>query len=115
MSRLSVGMQRFGTSSIPTHSIGLAVLKSDWRHAVSLILRPRPGEFPETEEGRRAWLEDGDLEKALEIIPRRAVAERCILENFQKHGGHDKNIMGAFSAVSVLFNYNFRDELILNE
>ena len=94
------GMQRFGTSSIPTHSIGLALLKSDWQRAVELLLRPRPGENPDCEAARRAWLEDGDLDRALEILPRRVVAERCILESFKKMGGDGRNAMGALSTVS---------------
>ncbi|KAG8708995.1 hypothetical protein FRC09_000922 [Ceratobasidium sp. 395] len=93
------GMQRFGTSAIPTHSIGLAILRSDWKHATSLLLRPRPGEYPDTEAGRRAWLEEGDLEKALQLIPRRCVAERCILENYKKHDSTDRNLLGGLSAI----------------
>ena len=93
-------MQRFGTAAIPTHVIGLALLKSDWQEAVSLILRPRPGEHPEAEAGRRAWLEDGDLDKALRLLPRRVVAERCILESFKKQGGDSRNCFGALSTVS---------------
>ncbi|CAE6360957.1 unnamed protein product [Rhizoctonia solani] len=93
------GMQRFGTSAIPTHSIGLALLQSDWKLATSLLLRPRPGEYPDTETGRRAWLEEKDLEKALRLIPRRCVAERCILENYKKHGGTDRNLLGGLSAI----------------
>ncbi|KDQ20751.1 hypothetical protein BOTBODRAFT_50816 [Botryobasidium botryosum FD-172 SS1] len=93
------GMQRFGTSSIPTHSIGLAILRSDWQRAVELLLRPRPGENPECEAARRAWLEDGDLQRALDLFPRRVVAERCILESFQKMGGDSRNAMGALSTI----------------
>ncbi|KAF8591414.1 pseudouridine synthase [Ramaria rubella] len=93
------GMQRFGTASIPTHSIGLALLRSDWTGAVSLILRPRPGEYPEAEAARRAWLEEKDLDKALSLMPRRVVAERCILESYQKQGGDDRNALGAISTI----------------
>lgn len=93
------GMQRFGTSSIPTHSIGLALLRSDWAGAVSLILRPRPGEYPDADAARRAWLQEKNLEKALALMPRRVVAERCILENFYKQGGDDRNALGAISTV----------------
>ncbi|KAJ1308839.1 hypothetical protein OPQ81_004527 [Rhizoctonia solani] len=93
------GMQRFGTSAIPTHSIGLALLRSDWKLATSLLLRPRPGEYAETEAGRRAWLEEKDLEKALRLIPRRCVAERSILENYKKHDGTDRNLLGGLSAI----------------
>ncbi|CAE6491897.1 unnamed protein product [Rhizoctonia solani] len=93
------GMQRFGTSAIPTHSIGLALLRSDWKLATSLLLRPRPGEYSETEAGRRAWIEEKDLEQALRLIPRRCVAERCILENYKKHDGTDRNLLGGLSAI----------------
>lgn len=92
-------MQRFGTAAIPTHTIGLALLKSEWQRAVSLLLRVRPGEHPEVTAARQAWLEEGDLDKALELLPRRVVAERCILESFKKQGGDTRNAMGALSTV----------------
>lgn len=95
-------MQRFGTAAIPTHSIGLAFLKSDWHKAISLILRPRPGEHPDVVAAREAWLVDGDLDKALDLMPRRVVAERCILESYQKQGGDTRNAMGALSTVRDL-------------
>lgn len=37
------GMQRFGTSSIPTHHVGRCLIHSDWKGAIDLILKPRPG------------------------------------------------------------------------
>lgn len=97
-----IGMQRFGTAAIPTHSIGLALLKSEWQKAVSLILRVRPGEHPDVTAARNAWLIDGDLDRALELLPRRVVAERCLLESFKKQGGDTRNAMGALSTVSSL-------------
>ena len=42
---------------------------------------------------------DGDLDKALELMPRRVVAERCILESYKKQGGDTRNAMGALSTV----------------
>lgn len=92
-------MQRFGTAAVPTHTIGLAILKSEWQNAVSLILRVRPGEHPEVVAARKAWLEDGDLDRALELMPRRVVAERCILESYKKQHGDTRNAMGALSTV----------------
>lgn len=92
-------MQRFGTASVPTHSIGLALLKSEWQRAVSLVLQKRHGEHPDVGLARDAWLVDGDLDRALELMPRRVVAERCILESFKKQGGDTRNAMGAFSTV----------------
>lgn len=92
-------MQRFGTASVPTHAIGLAILKAEWQKAISLILRKRPGEHPDVAASRDAWLVDGDLDKALEMMPRRVVAERCILESYKKQKGDTRNAMGALSTV----------------
>jgi tRNA pseudouridine13 synthase len=96
-----LGMQRFGTASIPTHAIGLALLRSDWHEAVSLILQPRAGEHPDVAAAREAWLVDKDLDRALELMPRRAVAERCILESYKKQQGETRNAMGALSTVHI--------------
>lgn len=95
------GMQRFGTASVPTHAIGLALLKSDWHKAVSLILQKRYGEHPDVSAARDAWLVDGDYDKALEMMPRRVIAERCILESYKKQGGETRNAMGALSTVTT--------------
>ncbi|KAF9008970.1 pseudouridine synthase [Cyathus striatus] len=93
------GMQRFGTASVPTHSIGLALLQSNWQKAVSLILQTRHGEHPDVVTAREAWLIDGNIDKALELMPRRVVAERCILESYKKQGGDTRNAMGALSTI----------------
>lgn len=97
------GMQRFGTASVPTHAIGLALLKSEWQKAISLILRKRHGEHPDVVAARDAWLVDGDLDRALDLMPKRVIAERCILESFKKQGGDTRNAMGALSTVSKLY------------
>ena len=94
-----LGMQRFGTASVPTHSVGLALLQSDWHKAVSMILGHRPGEHPDVVAARDAWLVEHDLEKALSLMPRRVVAERCILESYKKQNGETRNAMGALSTV----------------
>jgi tRNA pseudouridine13 synthase len=96
-------MQRFGTASVPTHSIGLALLKSEWHKAISLILRKRHGEHPDVVAARDAWLVDGDVDKALNLMPKRVVAERCILESYKKQGGDTRNAMGTLSTVKELF------------
>ena len=93
-------MQRFGTAAVPTHTIGLAFLRSDWHKAVSLILQVRPGEHPDVVAAREAWLVDRNLDRALALMPRRVVAERCILESYKKQGGETRNAMGALSTVS---------------
>ena len=37
------GMQRFGTSAVPTHEVGKAILASKWEEAVDLILSAASG------------------------------------------------------------------------
>jgi tRNA pseudouridine13 synthase len=105
-----IGMQRFGTATVPTHSIGLALLQSDWQKAISLLLQYRPGEHPDVVAARDAWLKEGDLDKALSLMPRRVVAERCILESFKKMNGDTRNAMGALSTVhSIQFPHSALD------
>jgi len=105
------GMQRFGTASVPTHSIGLTLLRSEWQTAVDLILSKRHGEHPDVVEAREAWLDHGDLERAIELMPRRVVAERCILESYKKQKGETRNAMGALSTVTI--NYSLFCEILI--
>ena len=92
------GMQRFGNSSVPTHAVGLALLQSDWNEAARLILSERDGDAEELRIARQAWNVDKDAKKALQRIPRWAVAERCLLEFYDKNGG-DANQHGALSRI----------------
>ena len=97
------GMQRFGTSSVPTHVTGLAILRGEWGNAVDQILSPREGEPAECTQARLAWLEDGDVDRALALMPRRCVGERCIWEFFRKRPVTDK--LGALSTVRSMSSH----------
>ena len=90
-------MQRFGTSTVPTHITGLFILQSKWSEAVDSILSLREGEHPECVRARLAWLEDEDLEGALQLMPRRCVAERSIWEHWRRSDRKDK--LGALGTV----------------
>lgn len=37
--------QRFGSGSVPTHLIGAALLRGEWKVAVDMILDPRDGDI----------------------------------------------------------------------
>ncbi|KAK4055095.1 multisubstrate pseudouridine synthase 7 [Microbotryomycetes sp. JL201] len=89
------GMQRFGTGPIPTHAIGLALMRSDWDLAVELILRPRSGEQDDLTLARQLWAE-GKKEDAFRTIPRRAIAERAVMEGLLKNS---KDPLAALSKV----------------
>ncbi|KAJ2558353.1 multisubstrate pseudouridine synthase 7 [Coemansia sp. RSA 1933] len=93
------GMQRFGTQSISSHTVGIAVLKADWQGAVDLILRPRPGDRKEVRDARDTWYRSGDAAAALKLMPHRAaLAESSILQAFAK-SGNGSNAAGAFAAI----------------
>lgn len=94
-------MQRFGTSTVPTHVTGLYILRSNWSAAIDSILSLREGEHPDCLRARLHWLEDGDHEKALEVMPRRSVAERSIWE-FWKRGSSTSDKLGALGCVSAI-------------
>ena len=73
---LFIALQRFGSTEISTHSIGLALLKRDWKEAIELILKPRPNDRMDMEECRAIWTETRDPAKALEKLARRKCPER---------------------------------------
>eukprot|EP00960_Hanusia_phi_P048887 759214-Hanusia_phi.AAC.11 len=80
------GKQRFGTSSIPTYSIGREILHEDWEKAADLILCPRDGEKEESKTAREKFKEHKDPSKALEEFPRWMFAERTLLDVYKKRG-----------------------------
>ncbi|KAJ1665192.1 multisubstrate pseudouridine synthase 7 [Coemansia sp. RSA 1813] len=93
------GMQRFGTQSISSHAVGVAVLKADWQGAVDLILKPRPGDRKEVRDARDTWYQTNDASAALKLLPQRAaLAEYSILQAFAKNGGAS-NAASAFAAI----------------
>ncbi|KAJ2817975.1 multisubstrate pseudouridine synthase 7, partial [Coemansia sp. 'formosensis'] len=93
------GMQRFGTQSISSHSVGIAVLKADWQAAVELILKPRPGDRKEVRQARQVWSEQKDARAALALMPQKAaLAEFSVLQAFSRKG-NENNAASAFAAV----------------
>uniref|UniRef100_A0A8C4HY22 TRUD domain-containing protein n=1 Tax=Dicentrarchus labrax TaxID=13489 RepID=A0A8C4HY22_DICLA len=70
------GMQRFGTTAVPTQQVGRAILRNDWKEVVDLILKPRPGAEKEfLVRCREEWAKTQDPEAALKKLPNK----RCII------------------------------------
>ncbi|TRY56943.1 hypothetical protein DNTS_023878 [Danionella cerebrum] len=81
------GMQRFGTTAVPTHCVGRAILENNWSEVVDLMLKPRPG----AENGhmvacRKEWAESGDAVAALKKLPVKRSLEGQLLRGLIKHG-----------------------------
>ncbi|GBC02793.1 hypothetical protein RclHR1_04820011 [Rhizophagus clarus] len=92
------GMQRFGSSSIPTFHVGRALLQNNWEEAVNLIMKPRPGDRQDHEIARQHWIENRDAKKALELFPKQCIAETHILSYFAKTG-QINDYAGAFATI----------------
>lgn len=117
------GMQRFGNSSVPTHAVGLQLLLSNWKEAAKLVLSPRDGDSDDVLSAREAWNTHKDAKKALQLMPKWLVAERCsafparslaelgkkltekylrpitVLEHFDKNNGSDADAHGALTRI----------------
>ncbi|CAC5413003.1 truD [Mytilus coruscus] len=91
------GMQRFGTTSIPTHHIGRAVLKNDYEEAVNLILKPRPGETGKIVECRQCWERNKDPVEALIGLPNQNAIEKTILKELKSN---KHNFCNAFQKIA---------------
>ncbi|XP_069144640.1 multisubstrate pseudouridine synthase 7 isoform X1 [Solanum lycopersicum] len=90
------GLQRFGSSSVPTHLIGAALLRGEWKAAVSLILDPREGEKNTISTVREYYKESGDIDGTLRQLPRYLVAEKAILQSLKRSPG---NYLQALKAI----------------
>ncbi|XP_078597162.1 pseudouridylate synthase 7 homolog [Branchiostoma floridae x Branchiostoma japonicum] len=95
------GMQRFGTTSVPSHHVGRALLHSKWEEAIELILKPREGEHQEgaVSACRDFWWKTRDAKGALEMMPRRNMSKNIegrLLEGLVKNG---KDLVGALSNI----------------
>lgn len=92
-------MQRFGTSAIPTHHIGKCLVHSDWKGAIDLILKPRPGESEEVSSAREYYQSSGgDVSGTLSRWPRYRYLERQLLQGLEKHASLN-NYLGALNFI----------------
>ncbi|RHY33453.1 hypothetical protein DYB32_001626 [Aphanomyces invadans] len=80
------GLQRFGTKSIPSHIVGRALLRKDYKLATDLILLPKVGDATKIKEARQHFQTYKDVSAALRMFPPFLIAEIAVLEGFQRHG-----------------------------
>uniref|UniRef100_A0ABK0LQZ0 Pseudouridine synthase 7 n=1 Tax=Rattus norvegicus TaxID=10116 RepID=A0ABK0LQZ0_RAT len=92
------GMQRFGTTAVPTYQVGRAILQNSWTEVMDLILKPRSG----AEKGylvkcREEWAKTKDPASALKKLPVKRCVEGQLLRGLSKYGL--KNIVSAFGII----------------
>uniref|UniRef100_UPI00358EDF4B pseudouridylate synthase 7 homolog isoform X1 n=3 Tax=Myxine glutinosa TaxID=7769 RepID=UPI00358EDF4B len=92
------GMQRFGTTAIPTYMIGRAILRDQWDEAVNLVLKSRPGvEGTHTVRCREVWTRTRNPQAALKELPDQRGVEAQLLLGLTHHV---KPGPAAFSSIS---------------
>uniref|UniRef100_UPI00398ED770 pseudouridylate synthase 7 homolog isoform X2 n=1 Tax=Pristiophorus japonicus TaxID=55135 RepID=UPI00398ED770 len=91
------GMQRFGTTAVPTYQVGKAILHNKWSEVMDLILKPRPGERGYMVKCREEWAKTKDPEAALKKLPVKRCVEGQLLRGLAKYGM--KNIVSAFGMI----------------
>ncbi|CAJ1961042.1 unnamed protein product [Sphenostylis stenocarpa] len=86
------GLQRFGSGSLPTHLIGSALLRGEWKLAVDMILDPRDGDIlfirHAIANARKYYKESNDVVGTLKQLPRYLVAERAVLQSLKMSPGN---------------------------
>lgn len=97
------GLQRFGNSQEnPTHKVGLAMIRKDFKAAVERILGPRETHHIHERMARENYLIHRDPSISLDEFPRFCVIyrqhlERSILEGMAKAGGANSYSNGIMS------------------
>ncbi|XP_070611214.1 pseudouridylate synthase 7 homolog isoform X2 [Erythrolamprus reginae] len=93
------GMQRFGTTAVPTFQVGRAILQSNWNEAIDLILKPRPGvEKGSLVKCREEWARTKDPKAAFKTLLEKRCVEGQLLWGLSKYGL--KNIVSAFNMIT---------------
>ncbi|GFT37905.1 pseudouridylate synthase 7 homolog [Nephila pilipes] len=91
------GMQRFGTSSVPTHSIGRLLLRLQWEEAIELILTPKSEDDEELQSAKKVWKETKDAKLALKNRRLKTNIEGKLLKGLAE--AHEKDFCNAFNAI----------------
>ncbi|XP_069085955.1 pseudouridylate synthase 7 homolog [Pleurodeles waltl] len=92
------GMQRFGTTAVPTYLVGRAILQNNWNEVMDLILKPRPGaERDYLVKCREEWDKTKDPEAALKKLTVKRCVEGQLLRGLSMYGL--KNIIAAFGII----------------
>ncbi|KAM0246651.1 hypothetical protein ACHAP5_004588 [Fusarium lateritium] len=101
------GHQRFGTHEVGTHEIGQLILGDKYEEAVESLLhydddiaqKAEAGDIPEEPSKRDEYLRnqacmlfltEKDVNRAIQIMPRRFAAENCIFRHLNRQGAQSR-------------------------
>ncbi|CAH0494068.1 unnamed protein product [Peronospora farinosa] len=111
------GFQRVGlpTSMARAHHIGEKMIANKWEEALRLILAIKDEDFEATGRAKRLYLESGDVETALKVLPHGMSIEHQVLQGLKRHGSDafeqavgtvafSRRVMYMHAYQSLLFN-----------
>ncbi|KAJ7515119.1 hypothetical protein O6H91_23G071800 [Diphasiastrum complanatum] len=105
------GLQRFGTGSVPTHTIGATLLRGEWKAAVDKILLPREAEQTDAMEAREYYRNTGDVDGALLRMPRYLVAERSLVSLKRSPGNFLQAISNIPRTLRMMYVHSYQSYL----
>ncbi|GAB2277577.1 hypothetical protein Dimus_012286 [Dionaea muscipula] len=106
------GLQRFGSGTVPTHLIGAALLRGEWKTAVNLILDPRKGEKDDVTKIREYYKSTDDIDGTLKQLPHYMVAERAILQCLKKcPGNHLQALLAIPRTLRMMYVHSYQSFL----
>jgi len=77
------GTQRFGTGSVRSHQVGMAVLRSDWKSVVELLLSPDNRE--QTKKALQMYVDGAELKEVVDNLPSPSL-EKTVVLNLIRNG-----------------------------
>ncbi len=111
-----IGEQRFGFL-MNNHLVGRALILGDHRHALDLILSPKPGAPRGTVDARNAYAE-GDFRSAFELMPKVFKVERNALRALSNGAAPDRAIRAVDPTATGFFISSFQSAVfnqVLND
>ena len=85
------GMQRFGTTSVPTHEIGKLIIKREWLTIIKKLIEPAQNENEQTHKAKIAFQQSHDPRDALDLLPASSHVELALFKAlYDTRDGHVK-------------------------
>eukprot|EP00898_Chlorokybus_atmophyticus_P005024 jgi/Chlat1/5522/Chrsp369S00409 len=106
------GLQRFGSGNIPTHAIGIHLMKGEWEDAVRLIMQPREGEREQGVKAREHWVSTKDPAQTLNMLPLYATAERAVMQGLrQRPNDYKQALLGLPRTLRMMYIHSYQSYL----
>ncbi|KAK1945009.1 Pseudouridylate synthase 7 -like protein [Phytophthora citrophthora] len=109
------GFQRVGlpTNTVRAHHIGEKIIAEKWKEAVQLILGVQEGDSDDVAKAKQVYLEAGDVEAALKLMPQGMSVERQLLQGLKRYGedSFEQAIQGLPFSRRVMYMHAYQSYL----